>query len=60
MTNAEKYKTVKKRVIAFSKFCNKYSDCSGCPICDNELKGYLFSCGFVWMGLEAKESEAKK
>jgi len=52
MTNAEKYKTAKKRSEAFNDFCSQMYPCSNCPLA--KLSVY---CKFAW--LEQKAAIAK-
>ena len=50
-TNAELYKTVKEREIAFKHFCRSSPGCDGCP-----LRRTPGSCEFLWLELEVKYS----
>lgn len=46
-TNAEIYKTVEERSVAFRHFCRSSSGCDGCS-----LRNSLGTCEFLWLALE--------
>lgn len=54
MTNSEKYKSAKKRSLAFDKFCR--GQCRKCPASIHK-NGDDIGCEFVWLELEAVEAE---
>lgn len=53
MTNAEKYKTVNERVVAFWNNCK--TKCSRDEICEREN---IFACAFRWLDLPVEEDFA--
>lgn len=52
MTNGEKYKTVKERLMAFKHFCESHHECEKCPLvgCSNEPP---FGCVFGWLEMKS-------
>lgn len=52
MTNGEKFKTAKERVIEFERFCTSTTDCGACVLKNCRE---MDECRYAWLDLEAKE-----